>query len=142
MNGDRMLSPIDILQLINYINRRPNIMNGEGETKSNVLAVESTSKSQSPFPSFVVDAQAQNPTTWIVSNTNTRDQRTQIGAEKCGCPACTSFAPAGEYSPSIRDIANAQEPAKYRGVTLFSQVDEKPTESLVDLDKLLASWDF
>jgi Dockerin type I domain len=142
VNGDRMLSPIDILQLINYINRRPILGNGEGETKSNVLAVAGTSKSQSPFPSFVVDARSQNPTTWVVSNTNTRDQRPQIGAEKCGCPACNSFSPAGEYSPSIRDISNAQEPAKYRGVTLFSQTDEKPAESLVDLDKLLASWDF
>ncbi len=148
VNGDRMLSPIDILQLINVINSRASRGNSEGETKSNALASESISKaqssqSQSPFASFVVDARAQYPTTWIISNTNTRDQRAQIGAEKCGCPACTSCAPVGEYSPSILDIAVTQNKlAKHSSVTLFRQSDEKPTESLVDLDKLLASWDF
>ena len=110
VNGDRNVGPLDVLQVINYINRMSSGGGGEGEVAS--LVKMPTSKLQSPFTSFVLDAQAGQPTTWIVSNSTTVGRRELTGPERCGCPACTSFAPSGESSPAILDIVTASNTKK------------------------------
>ncbi len=108
VNGDRSLGPIDVLQVINYINRNASRGNGEGETAS--FIEPTTSPSPAPFPSFVLDL--TDETTRIVSNSTSVGRLASTGPERCGCPACTSFAPSGESSPAIMDIASANPPKK------------------------------
>ena len=108
VNGDRSLGPLDVLLVINYINRASSGGSGEGETAASSSFVKMpTSESRTSFASFVLDAQAEQPTTWIVSNSTTVGRRELTGPERCGCPACVSFAPSGESSPTIEDIARA-----------------------------------
>ena len=138
VNGDRSLGPLDVLQVINYINRRSSLGGGEGETASFVRIP--SSESQSPFASFVLDAQAKQPTTWIVSNSTTVGRRELTGPERCGCPACTSFAPSGESSPAILDIAtasNAKKPTAAQASKLGNSLANGAFESL---DEFLVSW--
>ncbi len=110
VNGDRSVGPLDVLQVINYINRMSSVGGGEGEAISFVRMP--SLKLQSPFTSFVLDAQAGQLTTWIVSNSTTVGRRELTGPERCGCPACTSFAPSGESSPAILDIVTASNTKK------------------------------
>ena len=105
VNGDRSIGPLDVLLVINYINRASSGGSGEGETTSFVKMP--TAESKSHFSSFVLDALAEQPTTWIVTTSTTVGRRELTGPERCGCPACTSFAPSGESSPAIVDIARA-----------------------------------
>jgi hypothetical protein len=145
VNGDRVLSPLDILQVINAINRRGN-SGGEGETVAAMQSLSTSSLIVPSFPSFVLDARNSQPKTWIVQNSTSRSQRGETGAEKCGCPACTSCAPAGEYSPSILDIASARTAPRVATVerlassggglasTDVSQVDFN------QLDSAIADW--
>lgn len=109
VNGDRALSPLDILQVINYINRRGS---GEGEKRvaSNLTLdarVQANADPATPFPSFVLDATARKLNSRIVDSSANRLGRQDIGPDRCNCPACTSCAPTGEYSPSVLDIAQA-----------------------------------
>jgi len=138
VNGDRNLGPLDVLQVINAINRMSSGGGGEGETASFVRMPSSESKS--PFTSFVLDAQAEQPTTWIVSNSTTVGRRELIGPERCGCPACTSFAPSGESSPAILDIATASNSKKPIAAEA-SKLDDSPTHGTFEsLDEFLNSW--
>jgi hypothetical protein len=120
VNGDRVLSPLDILQVINYINRRGS---GEGETQASLFATSEPDPAQSDamqsyFASYVNDFNINKPNTWIVDQGTSRNRVAETGVEKCGCPACTAFAPAGEFSPSILEIANASRNAKAMGTEL------------------------
>lgn len=151
VNGDRALSPLDILQVINFINRRGL---GEGENRASANTPSdafgnSTQGTASSFPSFVLDANANQPNSLIVNTSSNRNRRQDIGPEKCSCPACVSCAPAGEYSPSILDIAKASSPT--RPVQSDSRIgpsratDELSSEwtggeKLGDLDAYLARW--
>lgn len=139
VNGDRTLAPIDVLQVINYINRTSALGVGEGETVS--FAMMPITGSPTPFASFVLDARAEQPTTWIVSSSNTRGRRVSSGPEQCGCPACTSFAPSGESSPAIIDIAtaaNSKQPTAKEAAKLDDSLTSRAFESL---DDFLKSWD-
>jgi hypothetical protein len=143
VNGDRLLSPLDILQVINMINRRGN---GEGEnrfTSSLTGSFEEPSSNVAtplPFTSFVLDGQSNQPKTWIVQNTTTRNRRGEVGAEKCGCPACTACAPAGEYSASLLDIAQAPKPARLSTVLQVPSIGPALEIELNELDHHLANW--
>lgn len=139
VNGDRTIAPIDVLQVINYINRTSALGVGEGETAS--LTMMPLADSPSPFASFVLDARAEQPTTWIVSSSNARGRRVSSGPEQCGCPACTSFAPSGESSPAIIDIATASK-SKQPTAKQASQLDDSLTgRAFESLDDFLKSWD-
>ena len=138
VNGDRNVGPLDVLQVINYINRMSSGGGGEGEAASFVKMP--SSKLQSPFTSFVLDAQAGQPTTWIVSNSTTVGRRELTGPERCGCPACTSFAPSGESSPAILDIATASN-SKKPTVAEASKLDDSIVNwAFESLDEFLNSW--
>ncbi len=111
VNGDRSIGPIDVLQVINYINRNSSTGGGsgsgggEGETPTGIASP--APQSIVPFPSFVSDLRAAEPTTRIVFSSDSIGRVISSGPEKCGCPGCTSFAPSGESSPAITDIASA-----------------------------------
>jgi len=140
VNGDWVLSPLDILQVINFINRRGS-GNGEGETRPSPNSSNDIPNVSAPFPSFAIDARARGTNTWIVSNSSTRRQREETGAEKCGCPGCSSFAPVGEYSPSIVEIAEARKPTL--GPMPASEDDleaDLATPRWLELDNYLATW--
>jgi hypothetical protein len=139
VNGDRTLAPIDVLQVINYINRSSALGVGEGETTS--FAMMPIADSPSPFASFVLDAKAEQPTTWIVSSSNTRVRRVSSGPEQCGCPACTSFAPSGESSPAIIDIAAASISKKPTAKEASQLDDSLTSRAFESLDDFLKSWE-
>jgi hypothetical protein len=103
----------------------------------------------SSFPSFVFDVNANQPNSWIVSNSNERNRRQDIGPDRCNCPACASCAPAGEYSSSILDIAKAAASAppttndSVMGPKMGShELANGPIElpNLGGLDAYLATW--
>ena len=151
VNGDRAISPLDILQVINYINRR-GFGEGENRASTTVPANGDYSPAQngiSSFPSFVFDVNANQPNSWIVSNSNERNRRQDIGPDRCNCPACASCAPAGEYSSSILDIAKAAASAppttndSVMGPKMASdELANGPIElpNLGGLDAYLATW--
>ena len=122
VNGDYTLSPLDILQVINFINRRGS---AEGETRA-AVANDAGQDSSTPFHSFVLDTNSNQPNTWIL-NRSTRNRLPESGPDKCGCPACSACAPAGEYSPSILDIAIATNGSP--------SGNEKRSNELVDPDE-------
>ncbi len=139
VNGDRLLGPLDVLQVINFINRTSSRGGGEGETVS--FAMMKTTDSLPPFTSFVLDARAEQPSSWIVSSSNSRGRRVSNGPEQCGCPACTSIAPSGESSPAIVDIAKANNsnlPTAKQATKLDDALTNRAFESL---DDFLESWD-
>jgi hypothetical protein len=122
--GDRLLSPLDVLQVINAINR-PN-GSGEGE-ELRTVGDSYANRMAAPFPSFVVDNVKNEPTTRIINSTNRRNRLSSDGPEKCGCPACTSCGPAGEYSPSLLDIASA------RGTIANTSVPETKSDPAISV---------
>jgi len=109
VNGDRTLGPLDVLQVINYINRNSG-GGGEGETSASMAAP--TPQSAAPFPSFVSDLRSLQRATSIVFDSTSIGRRASVGPERCGCPACTSFAPSGESSPAVLDIASVSQTKK------------------------------
>ncbi len=134
VNGDRSIGPIDVLQIINYINRSTS-GGGEGETSPRFLQPDS--QSPTPFPSFVLDLKAAEPTTRIVSSSDSIGLISD-GPERCGCPACISFTPSGESSPAIVDIALASKPKKQ----IASAKRYEPTSNpFMSLGEYLDSWD-
>jgi hypothetical protein len=151
VNGDRAVSPLDILQVINYINRRGS---GEGENRAStsVPAGGSNDSEQngiSLFPSFAFDVSANQPNSWIVSNSNDRNRRQDVGPDRCNCPACSSCAPAGEYSSSILDIAKAATsapPSPNDSALGPNQANHEMANGPIDfpslggLDAYLATW--
>ena len=129
VNGDRSLGPIDVLQVINFINRNSGRGGGEGETA--YLTVPTNFQAPAPFHSFVLDARAERSTTRIVFNSTTVGRIASSGPERCGCPACTSFAPSGESSPAIIDIATAKiakKPSGKESTLLLSALSSGPIE--------------
>lgn len=134
VNGDRVLSPLDILQVINFINRSSN-GGGEGETRFASARLNNASAPLPFFSSFALDVSSNQPTTWITQTTDRKGRLGELGAEKCGCPACTSFAPAGEYSPSIVDIAKANR------VDPMSVQDDKESKTGIATPSLDAAWE-
>ena len=134
VNGDRSIGPIDVLQIINYINRSSS-GGGEGETTPSKL--QTASQSLSPFPSFVQDRKAAEPTTRIVSSSDSIGL-VPNGPDRCGCPACTSFAPSGESSPAIVDIVLANKSKRQIATAIQFDASKNPFESL---SKYLDSWD-
>ena len=139
VNGDRSIGPIDVLQVINYINRSR--FGGAGEGPATTLAIEPSSNTPAPFPSFVLDAWREQSTTRIVANSTKASRLQNAGPEKCGCPGCTSFAPTGESSPAIRDIAVASHPQKptvIEATRLGDSLSNRPFETL---DEFLDSWE-
>jgi len=151
VNGDRAISPLDILQVINYINRRGS---GEGENRASTTVpakgdYSSEQNGISLFPSFAFDLNANQPNSWIVSNSNERNRRQDVGPDRCNCPACASCAPAGEYSSSILDIAKAAasaSPTSNDSVMGPKKASPKPATgpsqlpNLGGLDAYLATW--
>lgn len=151
VDGDRSVSPLDVLHVINYINlHRSNggIAGGEGETRLMSPGVPAPSSSApspastpTPFTSFATDQRQNQPNTWIVSNSTARSNRSETGAERCGCPACTSFLPDGESSPAIVDISVARRSAAAKATA--EQVALNPmdiTLSPQSIDVLLSDW--
>ncbi len=143
VNGDRIISPLDVLQVINFLNRRSssgggNTGGGEGEIRTalggGTTATTAPAASQAPFLSFVIDAKREMPNTWIIQNSSERASRMETGAERCGCPACTSFEPSGESSPAILDITTAIASSKQDG--------DRDAQSVLssELDAFLAEW--
>jgi hypothetical protein len=141
VDGDRSIGPLDVLMVINYINTHPSSggvgAGGEGETAAFVRMP--TQPSSAPFTSFVIDARAERSATRIVANSSRVSRLGESGAEKCGCPACTSLAPSGESSPAIIDIATANK----FGNSVSSKTIEPNLSSnsgLANLDELLKNW--
>jgi hypothetical protein len=133
VNGDRSIGPIDVLQVINYINRSR--FDGGGEGPATKLAIEPYSNTPAPFPSFVLDAWPEQSTTRIVANSTKASRLENAGPEKCGCPGCTSFAPTGESSPAIMDIAAASQPRKSKVIAatrLGESLSNRPFETLAE----------
>ncbi|MEQ1825670.1 MAG: dockerin type I domain-containing protein [Pirellula sp.] len=155
VNGDRVLSPLDILQVINLINRRANSGNsgnGEGESSSSSVdshigleAIEGSSAAVR-FLSFALDVRANQPTSWIIQNSSTRSVLGDAGPEKCGCPACAPITPAGEYSPSLLDIASSSNSVRNATASTSSptlgpvHLGPDLLVSLTDLDAAISDW--
>lgn len=141
VDGDRNIGPLDVLMVINYINTHSSSRGvgagGEGETTA--FARMPITPSSAPFTSFVIDARAERSETRIVANSTRVSRLGESGAEKCGCPACTSCAPSGESSPAIIDIATASKFANSVS-SKTSKPDLSSNSSLANLDELLKNW--
>lgn len=139
VDGDRSIGPLDVLQVINYINRGRSGGGGEGPAIS--LAIGPSANTLAPFPSFVLDAWSEQSTTRIVTNSTKTSRLGDSGPEKCGCPGCTSFAPTGESSPAIMDIAAASHPRKTTAIEATRLGESLSIGPFETLDEFLNSWE-
>jgi hypothetical protein len=84
-NGDRFISPLDVLTVINFLNRAGN---AEGESAAPIEQSNESSQDSQRLPSFAFDLIPNAPTR-IVYQSNQWQPRPQ-GPDRCGCPTCCS----------------------------------------------------
>ena len=144
VDGDRTIGPLDVLMVINFINSHPSTggtgtggAGGEGERSA--FERMPTLPSSVSFSSFVIDTRTERTTTRIVGGSNRVSRLGETGAEKCGCPACTSFGAAGESSPAVIDIATASKFGN-NSATKSTEPSLPNGSGLVNLDELLKNW--
>lgn len=142
VDGDRNIGPLDVLMVINFINSHPSTGGtgtGGGEGERSAFERMPMFPPSVPFSSFVIDARTERAITRIVGGASRVSRLGETGAEKCGCPGCTSFGAVGESSPAIVDIATANKFGNNAGTKSIGP--SLPNSSvLTSLDELLKDW--
>jgi hypothetical protein len=122
VNGDRFLSPLDVLMVINFINRFGG-GGGEGEASPLIEQEESVPSGPSRLMSYVFD---RDPT--AASRILYRSDAFRVadqGPDRCGCQGCMSFLAAeGESSDAKGSIGKHRRvPDHWVKDDLFAQWD-------------------